>query len=195
MMSKKLLMLAIPAALALSACGWDDDDDTPASSATASTTFAVMSSAFKNGGVIPMEYAAASETQPGNRIPLSIQNLPKGTEQLTVVMDDETSPCKPAEGACIHWGIYGLQPTQTEISENNPPPETAELKPYFGPMPPRGTTHTYTITVYALKNASVVTYPTSTTDRAEYTRAWFEKHNANNIIQKADLVGKFTSQQ
>jgi len=111
------------------------------------------SSAFSNGGEIPKKYGYKN----GNvSPPLKISGLPQETKSLALIMDDPD-----AMGAVgkvwVHWLIWNIEPSITEILEDSPPSGSVEGKTdfgeidYGGPAPP-DKKHTYIFKLYALKS-------------------------------------------
>ena len=111
------------------------------------------SSAFSNGGEIPIKYGYKN----GNVSPsLKISGLPQETKSLALIMDDPD-----AMGAVgkvwVHWLLWNIDPSTTEISEGSTPTGSVEGKTdfgetnYGGPAPP-DKKHTYLFKLYALKS-------------------------------------------
>jgi Raf kinase inhibitor-like YbhB/YbcL family protein len=111
------------------------------------------SSAFTAGGEIPRKYGYKN----GNVSPsLRISGLPQETKSLALIMDDPD-----AMGAVgkvwVHWLIWNIEPSTTEILEGSPPSGSVEGKTdfgeigYGGPAPP-DKRHTYIFKLYALKS-------------------------------------------
>lgn len=89
--------------------------------------------------------------------PLQWSNTPKDTKSFCIVMDDPDAP----GGTFTHWIIFNI-PKDYHFLEENLPKEL-ELKDgikqgrndfnligYNGPCPPKGSTHHYRFTIYAL---------------------------------------------
>ena len=111
------------------------------------------SSAFLSGEEIPKKYGYKN----GNvSPPLKISGLPQETKSLALIMDDPD-----AMGAVgkvwVHWLIWNIEPSTTEILEDSPPSGSVEGKTdfgeigYGGPAPP-DKRHTYIFKLYALKS-------------------------------------------
>ena len=111
------------------------------------------SSAFSNGGEIPIKYGYKN----GNVSPsLKISGLPQETKSLALIMDDPD-----AMGAVgkvwVHWLLWNIEPSTTEISEGSTPTGSVEGKTdfgesnYGGPAPP-DKRHTYIFKLFALKS-------------------------------------------
>ncbi len=105
----------------------------------------VKSSVFDHNGFIPAKYTCdGDDINP----PLHIENLPKETKSLVLIVDDPDAP----RGTWDHWVVWNITP-RTEIKEDNIP-GTEGLNSfgrhsYGGPCPPSGT-HRYYFKVYAL---------------------------------------------
>lgn len=84
---------------------------------------------------------------------LTWTNVPAKAASLAVVMTDVDAPKAPF----YHWVLFNIPKSVTELAEGAPTPAGASTgknnfdKPgYGGPCPPKGTAHTYIITLYAL---------------------------------------------
>lgn len=124
----------------------------------------VSSSAFGNHENVPLEYTAYGD----NVSPQIVWGeLPEGTEQLALVMDD---PIAPTPEPFVHWVVYNIPATADELPEGmsteEQVTEPAALAGtingvnglgrtgYFGPRPPAdGELHAYHFWVYALDTA------------------------------------------
>lgn len=124
-------------------------------------TITVASTAFEHHGTTPLRYTAYGD----NISPqLSWSNLPAGTRQLALVMDD---PVAPTPQPFVHWVAYNIPADAAEIPEGL----TRDVRVtgvagldgminglnglrqagYFGPRPPQdGKLHAYHFRIYAL---------------------------------------------
>lgn len=113
----------------------------------------ITSSVFKEGEPIPSKYTCDGEDISP---PLKWSSLPEGTKSLALISDDPDAPV----GTWVHWVIYNIPPTVTELEEGIPSdkelPSGAkqgmnDFKKigYGGPCPPSGT-HRYFFKLYAL---------------------------------------------
>jgi Raf kinase inhibitor-like YbhB/YbcL family protein len=120
--------------------------------------FSVSSTTFKNNKFVPksMVYTGCKG---GNMSPqLQWKGVPKKTKSFAIIMLDTTA-------IFWHWGMYNIAPTVTSIPPNAGTPiskygkETLndfaiyygkKNRGYDGPCPPKGKTHHYVITLYAL---------------------------------------------
>ena len=84
--------------------------------------------------------------------PLSWNSVPVDTKAFGIVLADRDQP------EYIHWVMTNIDPTVTTIAENTNPvsafvAENSEKKKgYAAPCPPIGSTHSYSITVFALRS-------------------------------------------
>ncbi|MDH7943797.1 YbhB/YbcL family Raf kinase inhibitor-like protein [Pseudohongiella sp. SYSU M77423] len=127
-------------------------------------TITVGSSAFDHHGTIPLAYTAYGD----NLVPqITWADLPEGTEQLALVMDD---PIAPTPQPFVHWVAYNIPAAAGEIPEGLPRDAQVTTVPalagmingingirqtgYFGPRPPvDGKLHAYHFRIYALDTA------------------------------------------
>jgi Raf kinase inhibitor-like YbhB/YbcL family protein len=119
----------------------------------AKMTIDVMSTAFEEGGAIPVRYTCDGlDVSP----PLQWSSVPDATQSLVLIADDPDAP----RGTFVHWLIYNLPPDTRRLPEDVPNRETlpsgasqgingAGRVGYMGPCPPGGT-HRYFFKVYAL---------------------------------------------
>jgi Raf kinase inhibitor-like YbhB/YbcL family protein len=117
-------------------------------------TLKVSSSAFKEGQTIPVRHTCDGEDISP---PLKWDLVPEGTRSLALITDDPDAPV----GTWVHWVLYNLPASVTELSEKVP---TDEAIPnggrqglndfgrigFGGPCPPRGSVHRYFFKLYAL---------------------------------------------
>ncbi len=119
------------------------------------------------GQPMPSEYTAdGRNVSPG----LKWRGVPAGARELAVIVTDEDHVwAVPSPVPLMHWVIYGIKPTVTELAEGMPtleilpaPPElvgafqahsTFDVTGYRGPQPPVGQTHRYRFRVVALDKA------------------------------------------
>lgn len=108
-------------------------------------TIRIVSGAFEANGPIPERYTADGENVSP---PLSWSELPQGTQQLALIVDD---PDAPRSEPFVHWVIYGIPATAEGLAEGIAPDRMVsgpvkakqgvngfgELG-YGGPAPPKG---------------------------------------------------------
>lgn len=113
----------------------------------------LSSSAFKDGQPIPAIYTCKGENISP---PLSISNISDSTKSLALIMHDPDAI--PVAGIdFVHWLIWNIPVTSTEIAENSSPigaiigTNSRGNNIYTGPCPPPGTgTHHYIFELYAI---------------------------------------------
>lgn len=143
------------------------------------------SSAFKNGEQIPKKYGYKnSNVNP----PLIIKGIPKDAKSLVLIMDDPD-----AMGAVgkvwVHWLVWNIASTTTEIEENSIPIGAIEGKTdfgeigYGGPAPP-DKEHTYIFKLYALDIKLNLKEGSLKKD--------LEKMMQNHILTEAKLTGRYS---
>lgn len=134
------------------------------SAAEMEDTITVSSTAFDHHGMVPLAYSAYGD----NTAPqISWSDLPEGTEQLALIMDD---PIAPTPQPFVHWVAYNIPADASELPEGLSKEaqitDVAELEGmvngvngarqtgYFGPRPPAdGKLHAYHFRLYALDEA------------------------------------------
>lgn len=154
-------------------------------------TLTLTSSAFKDGGAIPLQYTCDGENK---HPPLSISGVPEGAQSLVLVMDDPDIPqvFKDQRGidSFDHWVVYALAPDTKEISEGGEVGaqglNSAGGAEYTGPCPPpeyEPTEHRYIFKLYALSGTlNFITAPT----KAEVLSAV-----APMVLAEAQLTGTY----
>ena len=120
----------------------------------------ITSSAFRDGETIPRMYSReGAELSP----PLTVDDVPDGTEALALIVDDPDAPNK----TWVHWLIWDIPVGRTAIPEDVPKEETVQALGgatqglndfdeigWGGPMPPPGHgVHHYRFTVFALSES------------------------------------------
>lgn len=114
----------------------------------------LTSPAFAEGQPIPANYTGDG---PDVSPPLQWSGVPAGAKSLALICDDPDAPV----GTWVHWVLYGLPASATELPENVPPHETLPSGArqgvndfgrvgYGGPAPPPGKPHRYYFKLYAL---------------------------------------------
>ena len=114
-------------------------------SALTETALKVRSTAFREGGDIPLKYSCEGENV---NPPLEIEGSPSGTKTLAVITEDPDT----GHGIFDHWLVWNIPPGKP-IEENNAPGVYGKNdfgnRGYGGPCPPTGK-HRYFFYVYAL---------------------------------------------
>lgn len=125
----------------------------PSPTLTEIPPFTLTSSAFTEGGSIPLRYAFSYPGQCNGQNfspPLAWQGAPANTVSFVIIMDDPD-----AEG-WVHWVQFDIPAEVTELPEAAGGPDIGVKGKnqfgklgYGGPCPPRGT-HRYVFRLYAL---------------------------------------------
>ena len=143
----------------------------------------LTSTAFQHEDQIPVKYTCdGTNTSP----PLTISDIPKGTQSLALVLDDPDCPKHIKEdGIWDHWVIFNIPPTTTQIEEGNEPQGvhgigTGKNTAYYGPCPP-DSYHHYYFSVYALD--------TMLTLEEGATKHQLMQTMKGHILAKAILIG------
>jgi Raf kinase inhibitor-like YbhB/YbcL family protein len=149
-------------------------------------TMKLSSTAFQDGGMIPSKYTCDG---PNISPPLNWSGLPANTKSIALIVDDPDAPAK----TWVHWVLYDLPSTQTELAEDIKPHAalaaggrqgTNDFRQtgYGGPCPPGGT-HRYFFKIYALDSE------TSLKDGA--TKDDVERAMKGHVLGQGELVGKY----
>jgi len=150
----------------------------------------LTSAAFVHNGEIPAKYTCeGQDISP----PLSWSSVPSGAKSLALIVDDPDAPDpKAPKMTWVHWVLYDIPPTVTELPEGVArealPPGTREglndwgRTGYGGPCPPIGR-HRYFHKLYALD--------TTLGDLGTPTKATLEKAMAGHILASAELIGTY----
>ena len=117
----------------------------------------ILSSAFKDGEKIPIQYVMPGAGGKNISIPMAWKNAPAGVKSFCLTIVDP----HPVAQNWVHWLVIDI-PAQTPsieegASKKKMPKGSMELKNswgdvgYGGPQPPKGTgDHPYVVTLYAL---------------------------------------------
>jgi Raf kinase inhibitor-like YbhB/YbcL family protein len=117
----------------------------------------ITSSAFADGGKIPVAYVMPGAGGQNVSVPLTWSGAPAGTQSFALSMVDP----HPVANNWVHWLVVDLPEESNGIPEGasgrKMPPGAQELNNSFGsagyggPQPPRGSgDHPYVFTLYAL---------------------------------------------
>jgi len=164
-----------------------------AASAQTPQKITVESPTLKANQTIPREYTADGRNVSP---PLTWTNVPAGTKQLAVVLQDPDAGNPPP---FVHWVIYRIPATAKGLPENVPfepgasmPAEIAGAvqgvsgfrRPiYRGPAPPPGKPHHYHFDVYALD--------TNLDLKPGLTRTELLEAMAGHVIGQGELVALY----
>jgi hypothetical protein len=148
----------------------------------------IRSAAFVHEASIPVRYTCQGENVSP---PLTWSGVPAGTRSLALIVDDPDAPDPRAPKMIwVHWVLYNLPPTATELPEavRQLPSATREglndwgKTGYGGPCPPIGR-HRYFHKLYALDcELDGLGHP---------TKAELERAMAGHILARAELVGTY----
>ena len=107
----------------------------------------ITSPVFENNKPIPSQYTCDGENV---NPPLQFSGVPDNAKSLVLIVDDPDAPM----GTWVHWVIFNIPPTVSEIKENSTPGGIEGVSSfgkqgYGAPCPPSGT-HRYFFKLYAL---------------------------------------------
>ena len=144
----------------------------------------IESTAFQNGNEIPRKYGYKKDNI---NPPLLIKEIPNEAKSLALIMDDPD-----AMGAVgkiwVHWIVWNIEPSTSEINENSIPSNSIQGKTdfgetaYGGPAPP-DKEHTYVFKLYALDEKLSINEGSS--------KSQVEEAMKGHIIDEAKLEGKY----
>jgi Raf kinase inhibitor-like YbhB/YbcL family protein len=148
----------------------------------------ITSNAFQEGESIPIKYTCDGQ----DRSPALIwSDIPEDSQTLALICEDPDAP----SGTFVHWIIYNISPTITELAEGVP---SVELLPdgaiqgqndfkrtgYGGPCPPPGDSpHRYFFRLYALDTEIQL--------RAGAGREEFARAIEDHILAGGHLMGTY----
>jgi len=147
----------------------------------ASPSFKISSPAFEDQGRIPPPFTCdGANIHP----PLRIENIPRGTKSLALILDDMDAP----RGSYVHWILWNIDPGVKEIRENWVPEGAVQglndfkKNHYGGPCPPRRA-HRYVFRMYALDTRLDL--------RPQSIKADLERAMKGHILAQAQWVGVY----
>jgi Raf kinase inhibitor-like YbhB/YbcL family protein len=147
----------------------------------------LTSTAFTEGAAIPAKHTCdARNVSP----PLKWTGVPAGAKSLVLIADDPDAP----SGTWVHWVLYDLPATATELGEDVPKGQyvTGGAKQglndfrhlgYGGPCPPPGKPHRYFFKLYALDTVLDL--------KPGLTKKDIEKAMEGHILDRAQLMGNY----
>ena len=156
--------------------------------------FTVTSSSIPANGVIPLDLACTGLGGENESPELWWHQPPTTTENFTIIMDDETTPCGIGDSACVHWAVYNIPSNIGEIPQGYSLSGLSSVtlgvtyagnNAYDGPCP--ASQHTYKIEVFSL-NSEMTAIPE---DEAN-TRSQFRTKYGDKILGSALLTGTFS---
>ena len=147
----------------------------------------LTSSAFTEGGPIPAKYTCDDKNVSP---PLKWSGVPAGAKSLALIADDPDAPA----GAWVHWVLYDLPATATELAEDVPKSQHVAAGArqglndfrnlgYGGPCPPRGKPHRYFFKLYALDVALDL--------KPGVTKKDLERAMDKHVVANAQLMGTY----
>ena len=164
--------------------------------------FWVSSSAWPDGGVIPLKNAGRGENKSpafefGWSLGINPVPVPATVQSYAVILHDVQNSISKGTGDTLHWTAYNIPGTAKELpeglgpgtlpdgTENGPGVQTSRGNPpaYFGPGAPAGPFHHYVFEFYALDTK--LNFP------ALPTRDELLKAMEGHVIGKAAWFGRF----
>jgi hypothetical protein len=150
--------------------------------------FVLTSPAFSDGERIPDRYTCVGEDVSP---PLRWEGVPEGTKSFALVVEDPDAP----GGTFIHWVLYNLPATISELAEGVPRTERLAsgalqgvndfgVVGYRGPCPPPGAPHRYFFILRAL-DVELDLKPGA-------TKAQLERASQGHVLAEAELMGKYS---
>ena len=152
----------------------------------------LTSPAFEHGQSIPRRYTGEGEDVSPL---LRWSGVPEGTKEIVLVCDD---PDAPTPQPWVHWVLYKIPATVTELPEGIPP--KARLKEpvgalqgmnswhtigYRGPMPPPDHgPHRYFFRIYAVKGKMVI--------EPGAEKSAVLREISNHILAEGQLLGTYS---
>jgi len=144
----------------------------------------LSSRVFENNDKIPQKYSCEGE---GINPPLIISEIPERAKSLVLIVDDPDAPM----GTFVHWVVFNISPTTTEIPEGKVPEgsisgkNSVGLTNFIAPCPPSGT-HRYRFFLWALSEKLDLPEGASRED--------VETAASKYILDKAELTGTYQKQ-
>jgi len=147
----------------------------------------LTSPAFSSGGEIPKVHTCdGADRSPA----LRWSDVPAGTKGFALIADDPDAPV----GTWVHWVLYDLPGTATELPQAVVPAETLadggkqgvndfRKTGYGGPCPPPGKPHRYFFRLYALDAATGL--------RPRATKADVLQAIEGHVLEQAELMGTY----
>jgi hypothetical protein len=151
----------------------------------------LTSTAVKDGGTIPSDYARPAAGGHNLSIPLKWTGVPGGTKSFAVSIVD----IHPVANNWVHWIVMDIPADVTSLPEDasgkSMPAGAVEIRNSFGttgyggPQPPKGSgAHSYVITVYALNSDKIELKPNASLSD-------FQSAIKGKVIQQATITGKY----
>jgi hypothetical protein len=175
-------VIAVAAAVvALAGCGGHEKVSGPPPEAPERMTLRAPD--FENGDSIPVEFTCdGRDISP----PLSWSGTPRGARELAILVEDPDAP----GGTFVHWVLFRLDPTQTQLDAGAKPAGSRQGRNSFGetgyrgPCPPKGDApHRYQFSIYALRERIAAGDGAAAEDVRDEIR--------RNAIASGRLTGRF----
>ena len=152
--------------------------------------FTLSSPNFRNNQPMPAKHSCEGDDASPS---LKWEGAPAGTKSFALIVDDPDAP----GGSWVHWVIYGIAASTTELPENVAKTDTVaalggvkqgrtdfDRAGYGGPCPPRGHgVHHYHFRLYALD--------TDLNLAPRVTRKQLESAMKGHILAQAELIGTY----
>jgi hypothetical protein len=147
----------------------------------------LTSTAFTEGAAIPPQYTCdGTNASP----PLKWSGVPAGTKSLALIVDDPDAPA----GTWVHWVLYDLPVTATELAEGLPKSQYVaggakqglndfQYLGYGGPCPPHGKPHRYFFKLFALDTLLDL--------KPGLTKRDIERAMETHILAQTQLMGTY----
>jgi Raf kinase inhibitor-like YbhB/YbcL family protein len=163
-------------ALATACAAQQSEIETP----EAPMTISLSSSAFTDGGDVPRRYTCdGDDVSP----PLDFAGVPSGAHELALLVEDPDAP----GGTFVHWVAWGIDPSAAALAEGETPPGTGAndfgRRGYGGPCPPKGSSHRYVFTLFAVSEPVDLGSGASAND--------LRGAIANTVLAEGRLVGRY----
>jgi Raf kinase inhibitor-like YbhB/YbcL family protein len=141
----------------------------------------LTSTAFAEGAAIPAKHTCDEKD---HSPPLKWSGVPAEAKSLVLIADDPDAPV----GTWVHWVLYDLPTTVSELPENSPKGQYLpsggkqglndfKRLGYGGPCPPTGNPHRYFFKLYAL-------------DRALDLKPGATKKDVERAMEKVHILGQ-----
>lgn len=142
----------------------------------------VTSTAFSNGGAIPMKYSCEGENI---NPPITIGNIPANTKMLVITMHD---PDADTAGGYTHWVVWNIIPDNI-VTENYKGAKqgnnSSGKRGYAGMCPPKDMHHYY-FKAYAVDTKIKMA------DDADKTMV--EREISGHVLAEGELMGTYMKQ-
>jgi len=145
----------------------------------------ISSPAFQNNGVIPAKYTCDGA---GTNPALQFSGVPAKAKSLALIVEDPDVPKNlKADGMFDHWVLWDIAPTAKGIAEGDGKGGMNETGTagFMGPCPP-DREHRYFFKLFALD--------TKLTGAKIAGKKDLEKAMDGHVLEKAELVGRYTKQ-